>query len=156
MQTLLMKTSPTFCHQSDKITVNYNQTISFTCILQISHSKYFNYLAIQTFQFTKFNPNQIITQALILKLLNMGKSFPHDSWHMTPLTNCIINKSTACRCQCLALGCLIEDKNSKSKKEHNSEKKKKMHFELPPLIVWIAVWIVNTYSHFLKNIFSNN
>ena len=35
-----------------------------------------------------------------------------------------LNKSTACRCQRLAVGCLIEDKKSKSKKEHNSEKKK--------------------------------
>ena len=31
-----------------------------------------------------------------------------------------------------------------------------MHSELSPLIVWIAVWIVNTYSKFQVNIFSNN
>ena len=57
------------------------------------------------------------------------------------------DKSTACGCQCLAVGCLIEDKKSKSKKGRNSAKKK-MHFELSPLIVRIALWIVNTYSEF--------
>ena len=31
-----------------------------------------------------------------------------------------------------------------------------MHFELSPLIVWITLWIVNTYSGFQVNIFSNN
>ena len=31
-----------------------------------------------------------------------------------------------------------------------------MHFELSPLIVWIALWIVNTYSKFEVIIFSNN
>ena len=32
-----------------------------------------------------------------------------------------------------------------------------MHFELSPLIVlWIALWIVNTYSEFQVSIFSNN
>ena len=31
-----------------------------------------------------------------------------------------------------------------------------MHFELSPLIVWIPVWIVNTYSKFQVKIFSNN
>ena len=30
-----------------------------------------------------------------------------------------------------------------------------MHFELSPLIIWIALWIVNTYSKFQVNIFSN-
>ena len=45
------------------------------------------------------------------------------------------------------------DKKAKSKKENNSEK---MHFELSPLIVWIALWIVKTYSEFQVNIFSNN
>ena len=34
--------------------------------------------------------------------------------------------------------------------------KTKMHFELSPLILWIALWIVNTYSEFQVNIFSNN
>ena len=29
-----------------------------------------------------------------------------------------------------------------------------MHFELSPLIVWIALWIVNTYTEFQVNIFS--
>ena len=33
------------------------------------------------------------------------------------------NKTTSCRCQHLAVGCMIEDKKSKSKKGHNSEKK---------------------------------
>ena len=32
----------------------------------------------------------------------------------------------------------------------------KMHFKLSPLIEWIALWIVNTYSEFEVNIFSNN
>ena len=31
-----------------------------------------------------------------------------------------------------------------------------MHFKLSPLIVWIDLWIVNTYSEFQVNIFSNN
>ena len=31
-----------------------------------------------------------------------------------------------------------------------------MHFELCPLIVWIALWIVNAYSAFQVNIFCNN
>ena len=31
-----------------------------------------------------------------------------------------IKKSTACRCQCSTVECLIEDKNSKSQKVHNS------------------------------------
>ena len=39
------------------------------------------------------------------------------------------------------------------KKGHTSEKKK-MHFKLSPLIVGIAVLIVNTYSEFQVNIFS--
>ena len=30
-----------------------------------------------------------------------------------------------------------------------------MHLELFPLIVWIALWIINTYSKFEVNIFSN-
>ena len=42
------------------------------------------------------------------------------------------------------LGCLIEDEKKiyKWKNGHNSVRK--MHFELSPLIVWIALWIVNT------------
>ena len=36
---------------------------------------------------------------------------------------------------------------SKSKTGHNSEKKN-MHFELSPLLVWIALWIVNMYCQF--------
>ena len=44
---------------------------------------------------------------------------------------------------------------SKSKKGVNSEKKI-MHFELSPLIVWIALWIVNTYSEFQVYIFGND
>ena len=31
-----------------------------------------------------------------------------------------------------------------------------MPFELSPLIVWTALWIVNSYSEFQVNIFSNN
>ena len=62
------------------------------------------------------------------------------------------SKSTACGCQHSAVGCLIEDKKSKSKKGHNSGKK--MHFESSPLIVWIAFLIVNTYSDFQVNILS--
>ena len=34
------------------------------------------------------------------------------------------DKSTACRCQPFAVGCLIEDKELKLKNGHNSEKKK--------------------------------
>ena len=54
----------------------------------------------------------------------------------------------------LGYGGLIEDRKFKSKKGHNSEKKK--HFELSPLIVWIALWIGNTYSEFEVNIVSNS
>ena len=32
----------------------------------------------------------------------------------------------------------------------------KLHFELSLLIVWIALWIVKTYSEFQVIIFSNN
>ena len=42
-------------------------------------------------------------------------------------------KSTECWCQPSTVGCLIEDKKSKSKKGHNSAKR--MHFEFSPLIV---------------------
>ena len=31
-----------------------------------------------------------------------------------------------------------------------------MHFELSPLIVWIALWIEKIYSEFQVSIFSNN
>ena len=31
-----------------------------------------------------------------------------------------------------------------------------MYFEWSPLIVWIALWMVNTYSKYQVNIFSNN
>ena len=54
---------------------------------------------------------------------------------------------------------LVRGKKSKPKKGHNSEKnkkKKKTQFELSPLIVCIALWIVNTYSEYQENIFSNN
>ena len=54
------------------------------------------------------------------------------------------------------LGCGVLDsrlKKNQSKKGHNSEKK--MQFEMFPLIVWIVLWIVNTYSEFQENIFSN-
>ena len=64
------------------------------------------------------------------------------------------NKGNACGCQCSAVGRWIEDKKSMSKKGHNSEKK--MHFELSPVIVWIALWIVDTYFEFHVNIFSYN
>ena len=33
---------------------------------------------------------------------------------------------------------------------------KKMNFEMSPLIVWIALWKVNTFCEFQVNIFSNN
>ena len=47
-----------------------------------------------------------------------------------------------------------ERKTLKLKKGHNS--KKKMHCELSPFIVWIALWVVSTNSSFkyLINIFS--
>ena len=63
------------------------------------------------------------------------------------------NKSIACGCQRSAVGCLIEDKKSKSKKGHNSEI---MTFELSPFIVWIALGIVKTYTEFKVNIVCNN
>ena len=56
-------------------------------------------------------------------------------------------------CQRLALGGLIENEKCQSKKGHDSEEK--THFELSPLIVWIALWM-NTYSECHVNIFSNN
>ena len=33
---------------------------------------------------------------------------------------------------------------------------RKKHFELSPLILWIALWTVNTHSEFQVKIFSNN
>ena len=68
--------------------------------------------------------------------------------------NSFLSKSTARGCQRSAVECLIENKKSESKKGHNSEKKKK-HFELSPVIVWIALWIVSTYSDFQVNILCN-
>ena len=65
-----------------------------------------------------------------------------------------INKGTAYGCQCSAVWCLIEETKSKSKKGCNSEKE--MHFELSPLTVWIALWIVKTYSKFQVKIVINN
>ena len=50
-----------------------------------------------------------------------------------------INKSTACGSQHLGVGCVIEGKKSKSKKRGHNSEKKKMHFELSPLIVWITL-----------------
>ena len=47
----------------------------------------------------------------------------------------------------LGRGVLDEDKKLELKKEQ---------FELSHLIVWIALWIVNTCSEFQENIFSNN
>ena len=61
------------------------------------------------------------------------------------------NKSTAL-CQRSAVRCLIEDKESKKRAKFL----KKMHFESSRLIVWIALWIVNTYFQFQGNVFSNN
>ena len=43
--------------------------------------------------------------------------------------------------------------NSMSKKEHNSVRKNE---GLPPLLVWVPLLIVNNYSEFLENMFSNN
>ena len=43
--------------------------------------------------------------------------------------------------------------NSKSKKGHNFVKKIK---GLAPLLVWVPLLIVNNYSEFQVNIFSNN
>ena len=31
-----------------------------------------------------------------------------------------------------------------------------MHFKLSPLIVWIALWIMNAFSEFQVNVVSNN
>ena len=44
--------------------------------------------------------------------------------------------------------------NSKSKKGHNFVQKK--IGGLPPLLVWVPLWIVNNFSEFQVNIFSNN
>ena len=43
--------------------------------------------------------------------------------------------------------------NSKSKKGHNFVKKIE---GLPPLLVWVPLLVVNNYSEFEVNIFSNN
>ena len=43
--------------------------------------------------------------------------------------------------------------NSKSKKGHNFVKKIE---GLPPVLVWLLLLIVNNYSKFQVNIFSNN
>ena len=43
--------------------------------------------------------------------------------------------------------------NSKSKKGHNFVQK---NVGLPPLMVWVSLVIVNNYSEFQVNIFSNN
>ena len=43
--------------------------------------------------------------------------------------------------------------NSKSKKGHNFVEK---NVGLPPLLVWVPLLIVNNYSEFQVNIFSNN
>ena len=43
--------------------------------------------------------------------------------------------------------------NSKSKKGHDFVKK---NGGLPPLLVWVPLLIVNNYSEFQVNIFSNN
>ena len=64
----------------------------------------------------------------------------------------LLNKSNARWCKRSAVRCLIEDKKCKSKKRGIILEK--LHFELPPLIASIAVWIVNTYSEFQQNIFS--
>ena len=64
------------------------------------------------------------------------------------------NMSAAWGCQYSAMGCLIEDKKSKSKKGYMYIYDK-MHFELSSLTLWIALWIVNTYSEFQVNIFNN-
>ena len=47
---------------------------------------------------------------------------------LMPLINLIFNKSIACRCQHSAVGYLIMNKKLRSKKGHNSEKKKKNAF----------------------------
>ena len=59
------------------------------------------------------------------------------------------NKSIACGCQRSAVGCLRIKSLSLSLKN-------KMHFEMLPLIVWTALWVVNTYSEYKVNIFSKN
>ena len=44
--------------------------------------------------------------------------------------------------------------NSKSKKGHNFVQKK--IGGLPPFLIWVPLLIVNNYSEFQVNIFSNN
>ena len=60
-------------------------------------------------------------------------------------------KSTACRCQRSD----VRSKRIKSLSGKRGIVLSKMHFELSPLIVWIALWIVIAYSKFEVNIFSN-
>ena len=74
--------------------------------------------------------------------LKLVLTFTTQSHDLTTLLITMWNKSSTCTCQHYAVGCLIEDKKSKSKKGHNCEKK----IEMSPLIVWIALRIVNTYS----------
>ena len=64
------------------------------------------------------------------------------------------NNSITCSCKRSAVGCLIEDKKYNLKTGHNSGKK--IFFEWSPLLVWTAVWTVNTYSEFQVNIFRND
>ena len=67
------------------------------------------------------------------------------------IKNIIITRAYGC--QRSVAGCLTENKKSKSKKGHNSEKN---HFELSPMIVWNALWVVNTYSEGQVNTFRSN
>ena len=50
-------------------------------------------------------------------------------------------------------GIRLHLENSKSKKGHNFVKKNE---GLPPLLVWVPLMIVNNYSEYQVNFFSNN
>ena len=52
----------------------------------------------------------------------------------------------------LGCRCLIVEKNLSGKR---SIIRKKMHLQLSPLIVWIALVMVNTHAKFQANIFNN-
>ena len=60
---------------------------------------------------------------------------------------------TACRCQCSAVECLIVIKKVKVNKKGIILTK--MHSELSPLIVYVALLIVNIYSKFQVYMFRN-
>ena len=59
------------------------------------------------------------------KGLNEIKQISHSKPFLLLPFAIMSNKSIACRCKCLAVRCLIEDRKSLSKNWHNSEKTKR-------------------------------